>query len=55
LIDACQCDGSRVIDLYASVFRKLAPLSAGLVRVRVAFLADHDVVLPATDMKGDSE
>lgn len=55
LVDACACPGSRVIDLYASVFRKLAPLSAGLVRVRVAFLADPDVVLPATDMEGDSE
>jgi hypothetical protein len=52
LIDACACPGERVIDLYASVFRRLAPLSRGVVRVSVAFLAGSDVVLPPTDTEG---
>lgn len=37
LIDWCQCYGTRVIDLYPQVFRQLAPLSAGLVRVAVSW------------------
>jgi rare lipoprotein A (peptidoglycan hydrolase) len=35
LADWCACPGGRVIDLYASAFAKLAPLSAGLVKVTV--------------------
>lgn len=49
LIDVCACAGRRVIDLYAGVFDDLAPLSHGVIPVRVAFLADADVALPATD------
>lgn len=37
LVDACGCPGGRLIDLYSSVFRQLAPLVAGLVKVRVAW------------------
>ena len=37
LVDTCQCYGSRLIDLYASAFARLAPLSVGLVRVTVAW------------------
>ena len=37
LIDSCQCHGSRVIDLYSDAFRRLAPLSAGTVRVTVSW------------------
>lgn len=35
LVDVCQCPGGRVVDLYAAVFRQLAPLDRGLVLVRV--------------------
>lgn len=35
LVDACACGGGRVIDLYALAFGRLAPLSAGVVEVRV--------------------
>ena len=37
LIDACQCYGARVLDLYSDAFRRLAPLSAGLVKVTVSW------------------
>ena len=37
LIDWCACPGGRLIDLYASVMRQLAPLSAGLVKVEVTW------------------
>jgi hypothetical protein len=33
LIDSCPCPGGRLLDLYSSAFAKLAPLSAGTVRV----------------------
>lgn len=40
LVDWCQCGkgtrGERLIDLYADPFSRLAPLSAGLVRVTVS-------------------
>lgn len=35
LVDWCACKGSRIIDLYPEVFRKLAPLSRGIVTVTV--------------------
>ena len=35
LIDTCACSGNRIIDLYASQFRRLAPLSEGTIRVTV--------------------
>ena len=36
LVDWCECPDGRVLDLYGSVFRQLAPLSRGLVTVEVA-------------------
>lgn len=35
LIDWCQCPSGRIIDLYASVFGQLAPLSRGTITVTV--------------------
>lgn len=35
LIDWCACGGGRLLDLYGSVFRQLAPLSAGVITVTV--------------------
>lgn len=35
LVDTCACGKGRVIDLYASAFRRLAPLSKGVLRVTV--------------------
>lgn len=35
LIDWCACPNGRVLDLYADAFRRLAPLSQGLVKVTV--------------------
>lgn len=37
LVDWCACSGGKVIDLYASQFAKLAPLSRGVVSVRVTW------------------
>lgn len=37
LVDTCACRGARVIDLYADAFRRLAPLSRGVVRVEVSW------------------
>ena len=37
LIDWCACPGGRVIDLYSDAFTRLAPLSAGGVRVTVSW------------------
>ena len=45
--DWCRCPGGRVVDLAASSFAALAPLSAGLVRVRIS----RPVPLPATDAR----
>jgi rare lipoprotein A (peptidoglycan hydrolase) len=33
LIDTCACGGGRIIDLYSDAFRKLAPLSKGVLEV----------------------
>jgi len=37
LVDWCACRGERVIDLYAGAFRRLAPLSRGVVGVTVSW------------------
>jgi len=37
LVDFCRCPFGRVIDLHPGVFRSLAPLSRGIVRVSVAW------------------
>jgi rare lipoprotein A (peptidoglycan hydrolase) len=37
LIDWCACGGNHIIDLYGDAFTRLAPLSAGAVRVRVSW------------------
>ena len=37
LIDWCACGGSHLIDLYSDAFRRLAPTSAGAVRVTVSW------------------
>lgn len=36
LVDWCACPG-RLVDLYGSVFGRLAPLSRGLIRVEVSW------------------
>lgn len=40
LTDWCACGGGKVIDLYASQFQKLAPLSRGIIRVSVTWTDD---------------
>ena len=37
LIDWCACGGPRIIDLYSDAFSRLAPLSAGVIRVTVSW------------------
>ena len=37
LVDACSCSWLRIIDLHPGPFRALAPLSVGVVRVRVTW------------------
>jgi hypothetical protein len=37
LVDFCRCPFGRVIDLHPGVFRSLAPLSRGIVRVSVSW------------------
>ncbi len=37
LIDWCGCPNGRVIDLYSDAFRRLAPLSSGVIRVTVSW------------------
>ena len=44
--DWCACPGGRVIDLSDEDFARLAPLTAGVIHVRVSTL---DVVPPPTD------
>ncbi|HET7702118.1 MAG TPA: RlpA-like double-psi beta-barrel domain-containing protein, partial [Candidatus Limnocylindrales bacterium] len=46
--DFCGCPGARVIDLSADAFRRLAPLSVGLVRVTVTRLGPG-VTAPPTE------
>jgi rare lipoprotein A (peptidoglycan hydrolase) len=45
LIDACACGHGRVVDLYRQAFRRLAPLSQGVVGVMVTWGGEP----PATD------
>jgi rare lipoprotein A (peptidoglycan hydrolase) len=49
LIDFCACGHGRVVDLYPAAFRRLAPLSQGVVLVRVTWGGDA-VPPPATDV-----
>ncbi len=35
LIDWCACGGARVIDLYGDAFKRLAPLSSGVINVKI--------------------
>jgi rare lipoprotein A (peptidoglycan hydrolase) len=35
LIDWCACGGPRVIDLYGDAFKRLAPLSSGVINVKI--------------------
>ena len=37
LVDWCGCPGNHIIDLYPEMFRKLAPLSRGIVAVIVSW------------------
>ena len=37
LIDWCACEGSRIIDLYSDAYRKLDPLSGGVITVTVGW------------------
>lgn len=37
LIDFCACSSTRVIDLYSDAFKRLAPLSSGVLRVKVSW------------------
>ncbi len=46
LTDWCACPGKRIIDLSDEDFRKLAPLSAGVIRVTVS---TFDVDPPPTE------
>ena len=50
--DFCRCPGGRVIDLSADAFARLAPLSAGLVRVTVERLG-AGVTPPPTSAEGE--
>jgi len=48
LVDICQCPGARVIDLTSGAFSRLAPLSAGVIRV-VLVPGRVSPTLPPTD------
>jgi rare lipoprotein A (peptidoglycan hydrolase) len=48
LVDWCLCRGSRIVDLYAAAFSRLAPTSRGEIFVTVEWLGPR---LPPTDMK----
>lgn len=48
LADWCACYGSRVIDLSDDAFRRLAPLSRGLLHVTVSGIG-VEATLPPTD------
>jgi hypothetical protein len=37
LVDYCACGGGRLLDLYASAFSRLAPLSRGVLPVEVTW------------------
>jgi hypothetical protein len=48
--DFCGCPGDRIIDLSPSAFRKLAPLSRGVIPVSVEDLRGAETTLPPTDL-----
>lgn len=48
--DYCQCGGNRIIDLSDDAFRRLAPLSKGLIQVTVLY--GPMPTLPPTDTGG---
>lgn len=48
IVDVCGCRGRRVIDLSSAAFRRLAPLSRGVIPVTLE--SADPVQLPATDM-----
>lgn len=48
IVDVCACAGSRVIDLTSGAFKRLAPLSAGRIRVTLAW-GGPSVTVPPTD------
>jgi hypothetical protein len=55
LIDSCVCGGNRVIDLYSDAFQRLAPLSQGVIAVRVSTLTvlRAGATLPNTTTEGE--
>jgi rare lipoprotein A (peptidoglycan hydrolase) len=48
IVDVCACGGSRVIDLTSGAFRRLAPLSRGVIAVELEF-GGPAPTLPPTD------
>lgn len=52
VLDFCGCPGGRVIDLSADAFARLAPLSAGLVRVTITRLGPGLTPPPTTTGDG---
>ena len=50
IVDVCACKGARLIDLTSGAFRRLAPLSRGVIAVE---LMDASTIRPpATDTEG---
>ena len=49
IVDVCGCTGARVIDLTTGAFRRLAPLSRGVIPVTLS----AGIALPATDAEGE--
>lgn len=47
VVDVCQCMGRRLVDLTSGAFRRLAPLSAGVIPVSIEF-GGPAVTLPPT-------
>ena len=50
IVDVCACKGARLIDLTSGAFRRLAPLSWGVIAVELTDAAS--IRLPATDTDG---
>jgi hypothetical protein len=48
IVDVCACGGSRIIDLTTGAFRRLAPLSRGVIAVELEF-GGPAPTLPPTD------
>ena len=49
IVDVCGCAGARVIDLTSGAFRRLAPLSRGVIPVTLS----AGIALPPTDIEGE--